>query len=118
MRRHSEQPFCPRKGICVADASSLRGRQVEKVSEGIWDAEQVDPDWTSRWGTGVARQPLGKRETVMRPLGTREDGRRWCWRRQGLLKRHVHALAAHELHAGAPMLSAAPVPPKQGSRGD
>jgi len=67
-------------------------------------------------GASIARQPLGKRETVMRPLRTREDGRRWCWRRrQGLLKRHVHPLAAHELHAGAPMLSATPITPEQRS---
>ena len=89
--------------------------QPERGGKVCWDAVESDRHRTRRWGTGIACQPLGKRETVMRPLSTREDGRRWCWLRLGLLKRHVHPLVAQELHAGTPMRSTTPITPEQRS---
>src|SRR5438045_5091425 len=92
------------------------GGQAEEVGEGIRHAEELDRDPTSSGGAGIAPQPLGKRETVMRPLRTREDGRRWDWRRLGLLQRDVHPLAAQQVHTGASLFSAAPIPPEWRSR--
>jgi hypothetical protein len=48
VRRHSEQTVCPRSETGEAAEASLRGRQVEEASEGIWDAEQADRHSTSR----------------------------------------------------------------------
>ena len=114
-RCHSEQRACPRRGNAEAPKRHLRRRQAEPGSKACWETEQTDRHSASRWGSGIARPPLGKRETVMCPLSTREDGRRWCWLRLGLLKRHVHPLVAQELHAGTPMRSTTPITPEQRS---
>ena len=103
-------PFfsAPRLGFCRLES--------EKGSEGIWHPKQRDGGPGSFPGAGIPREPLFVRETVMRPLRTREDGRRWVGRRlEGLWKRHVHALVAYELHAGASMRSATPISPEHSS---
>ena len=112
MSIRSEKHAFPRRAAPRLSKGALPlGGQAEEGGEGIRHAEELDRDPSSSGGAGIARQPFGKRETVMRPLRTREDGRRWYWRRrQGLLQRHVHPLAAQQLHAGAPMLSATPIP--------
>ena len=51
----------------------LRRRQAEGGGKGIRHAEELDRDLASRGGAGIARQPLCKREAVMRPLRTGED---------------------------------------------
>ncbi len=53
----------------VAYARVLQlGGQAEEGGEGIRHTEELDHDPTSSGGAGIARQPLGKRETVMRSL--------------------------------------------------
>ena len=95
MHIRSEKHTCPRRtAFCLSEEVLQLGRQAEEVGEGIRHAEELDRDLTSRASACIARQPLGKRETVMCPLRTREDGRRWDWRRQSLLQRYVHALTA------------------------
>jgi hypothetical protein len=78
MRPHSEQRACPRNETNEAAVAALRTRQAEKASEGIWDAEQLDRHWTSRWGTLIARQPFGPGQAPMRvaPRGTGVELRR------------------------------------------
>src|SRR5438094_280044 len=50
----------------------------------------------------------------MSPLSTRQDERLLLWSRwEGRSKPHLDALMAQELYAGAPMFSAAPIPPEQ-----
>src|SRR6266566_5252789 len=117
MRIRSEKHAFPRRTVPRRSEGVLQlGGQAEEVGESLRHAEEPDRDPASSGGAGIARQPLGKRETVMRPLRTREDGRRWYRRRQGLLQRYVHPLAAQQVHTGAPLLSAAPIPPEQRRR--
>lgn len=66
-RCHSEQRACPRRGNAEAPKRHLRRRQAEPGSKACWETEQTDRHSASRWGSGIARPPLGKRETVMRP---------------------------------------------------
>jgi hypothetical protein len=47
----------------------------------------------------------------MSTLCTRQDDRLLLWRRRADLgKRHLDPLVTEQLHAGAPVLSAAPIP--------
>jgi hypothetical protein len=92
------------------------GKHAEEGGEGIGHTEELDRDPASSGSASIARQPLGKRETVMGPLRTREDGRRCCWRRQSLLQCYVHSLAMQQVHTGPPLLSAAPVLPEHRGR--
>ncbi len=112
MRPHSEQRVCPRSE--TTKAAALRGRQAEKASEGIWDAEQLDRHWTNRWGTLIARQPFGPGQAPMRALST---GQGWSLgeraRRTTRLRLDLHPLAAHQLYASTPLFATAPVPPEQ-----
>jgi hypothetical protein len=62
-------------------------RQAEEVREGLRHTEELDRDSASSAGACITRPSLGKRETVMCPLCTREDERRWDGRRLGLLER-------------------------------
>jgi len=110
MRIRSEKHAFPRRtALCLSKEVLQLSRQAEEGGEGIRHAEELDRDPTSSAGACIARQPLGKRETVMCPLRTREDGRRWDWRRQGLLQREVHSLAAQQLYTGASVFSATPI---------
>ncbi len=63
------------------------GRQAEEVGEGLRHAEELDRDSASSAAACITRHALSKRETVMGPLRTREDERRWDGRRLGLLER-------------------------------
>jgi hypothetical protein len=114
--RSEKHPFPRRTALCLSEEVLQLGRQAEEVGEGIRHAEELDRDLASSAGACIARQPLGKREAVMGPLRTREDGRRWDWRRQRLLQRDVHSLTTQQLHTGTPLLSAAPIPPEQRRR--
>lgn len=50
----------------------------------------------------------------MRSLRAGQDRLRGGWRSGGGRRQaHLKALVSHELHAGAPMLSAAPIPPEE-----
>lgn len=44
------------------------GRQIEKGSESLWDAEQLDRHQTRWWGTPIALQPLLPGKAIVRPL--------------------------------------------------
>lgn len=69
MQIRSESKAFPRRAASrLSRRSLLQGGQAEEGSEGIWHAEQGDGRPGSGWGTGIACQPLGKRETVMGSL--------------------------------------------------
>ena len=114
--RLEKHAFPRRIVLCLSQEVLQLGKQAEEVGEGIGHAEELDRDPASSAGACIARQPLGKRETVMGPLRTREDRRRWDWRRQGLLQRDVYPLTVQQLHTGPSLLSAAPIPPEQRRR--
>ena len=66
MQIRSERKAFPRRAASrLSRRSLLQGGQAEEGSEGIWHAEQGDGRPSSRCITGIACQPLGKRETVM-----------------------------------------------------
>ena len=72
--RSEKHTFPRRTTFCLSEEVLQLGRQAEEVGEGIRHAEELDRDPASRAGAGIARHALGKRETVMCPLRTREDG--------------------------------------------
>lgn len=96
MNPHSEQRACPRSK--TNEAAALGGRQAEKASEGIRDAEQLDRHWTSRWGTRMACQPFGPGQAPMRALST---GQGWSLGERAMrstrLCLDLHPLTAHHL---------------------
>ncbi len=110
--RSEKKSFPRRVASRLGNRTLLLGRQAEEGGEGMWHPEQGDGGPTSRWSTSIACQPLMPREAVMRTLRPRKGRRLWVWlvlaRRIWL---DVHSLVAHELHAGATMLSATPVSP-------
>jgi hypothetical protein len=115
----SEKPIFPRSGKQALVEEFLRCRQAEPGCKGVRDAEQGDSGSARRWRADIASQSLGLRETGMRPLRTGKDHLlAACSGRRGLRGLHLDALVAQELHAGASMLPAAPVPPEQGSGPD
>lgn len=119
MRQPSEQFVCPRNGSTQADVAALGGDQIEKASEDLWDAEQVDRHLTSRGDTGIACQPFGPGQPPMRPLLTRQRWRRGRWA-ESAIRCHLdlHLLSTQQVNAGAPLFAAAPVAPEQRSRGN
>ena len=52
----------------------------------------------------------------MRSLRAGEDPVRGGWRSGGRRQAHLNALVSHELHAGTPMFSAAPIAPEERGR--
>jgi hypothetical protein len=113
MRCHSERRRCPRRRNPVAVEAGLSRRHPERGSKGCWDAEELDRDVTSGWRTRIASQSLCPRETRVRSLRTGQDHVCGAWRSGGGWRQaHLDALVSHELHAGAPMLSAAPIAPE------
>ena len=114
MRLPSEKPACPsRRMPSAVRAESGRG-QPERGGKGCWDAEYPDRDWPSGGPASIASQPLLPRETIARTLCARQDDIRDGWRSGGGWRQtHLQALVAHELHAGPPVCSAAPIAPEQ-----
>lgn len=95
---------------------SLRRREAEEISEVVWDAVERERGWQGFESVRIASQALLPGQAGMGTLRTREDHRLAGGRRLGSrLHLHVHPLSAHELDAGAPLLSARPVSPEQGS---
>jgi hypothetical protein len=93
----------------------LRCPQAQEAGEIIGHSEELDADLPLGWRTCIAHQALCPREPKMRPLCSRKD----CWRdmplaRQVLRKPHLDVLITHKLHAGASVLSPAPVTPEEG----
>jgi hypothetical protein len=95
-------------------SAGLSRCQPERGSKGCWDAEELDRDGPSCWKTRIASQPLRPRETRVRPLRTGQDHVRCARPRgDGWRQAPLEAVVSHELHAGAPVLSAAPISPEQ-----
>src|SRR5579863_168700 len=114
MRPLSEKPVGPSRKTPSAVRSESDRRQPERGGKGCWDAEQPDRDWPGGGPASIASQSLVPAETIARTLGARQDrvgngGRSGGGRRQA----HLNALVAHELHAGTPMDSAAPIAPEE-----
>src|SRR6516165_3961661 len=66
MQIRSERNAFPRRAASrLSRRPLLQGGQAEEGSEGLWHAEQGDGRASGRCITGIARQSLGKRETVM-----------------------------------------------------
>ena len=92
---------------------SLAHRQAQKAREVVGTPEELERDLTRSVSPCIASQPCLPRKTSMSALRARKDhdcvpGRSGGWWDGG--QTHLDALMAHELHAGAPMFSAAPVP--------
>src|SRR6266536_2227620 len=68
MRVSSEKHACPRRGIHMALEMRLGRRQPEKSREGLWHPEERNERLARRRDPGIAREPLGKRETIPCPL--------------------------------------------------
>lgn len=92
----------------------LRSSQAQKVREGGGNAKQRHRDLTRRCTSRIASQALSPREARVSPLARGEDHVRGGWRSSGGRRQaDLDALVAHQLHAGAPVDSAAPIPPEQ-----
>jgi|SRR5712692_5359429 len=114
MRLPSEKQTCPRRGNPTAVKTVLNRRQTERGGKALWDAEQSDRHLARCWDTRIASEPLCPREARVCSLRARKDHFRCAWRRGGGGQQaHLDALVSHELHTGAPVLSAAPIPPEQ-----
>ena len=110
IRLHSEKQACPRKRNPTAVKAVLRRRQPEREGKAFWDAEQFDCHPSSSFGTRIASQSLFPRETRVRSLRTGQDHARCAWHSGGRWRQtHLDTLVSHELHAGAPVRSAAPI---------
>ena len=119
MRPYTEKQACPRRGNPTAVKTVLNRRQTERGGKGFWDAEQFDRDLARCWDSHVTSEPLWPREARVRSLRTGKDHFRFAWRSSGGRRQaHLDALVSHELHAGAPVLFAAPVAPVQRGRSD
>ncbi len=89
----------------------LSRRQTERGGKVFWDAEELDRDLASRWSTHIASEPLCPREARVGTLRAGQDHFRAAKRSCGGRRQaHLNALVPHELHAGAPVLSPAPIP--------
>ncbi len=98
----------------MAAKAVLSRRQTERGGKEFWDAEQLDRDLASCWSTRIASQPLCSREARVRSLRTGKDHFRAAKRSCGARwQAHLDALVSHELHAGAPVRSPAPIVPEQ-----
>ena len=101
----------------MADEAVLRRCfrcQPERGGKAFWDAEQLDRDLASRWIPRIASEAFCPRKARVRTLRTGKDHIRLTWRSDGGRRQaHLDALVSHELPTGAPVLSAAPVPPEQ-----
>jgi hypothetical protein len=115
--RSERFPF-PRRETLSGKPDDLLGRsQAEKGSKVVWHSIECDQRAGRGRSARIASQPLCPGEARMSTLCTRQDVRLLLWRwLAGLLKRYLDPLVSHELHTGAPMLSATPVLPEQRSR--
>ena len=115
MKLHADKLACPRRENPTAVKTMLRRRQTERGGKAFWDAEQLDRDLASRWIPRIASEALCPRKARVRTLRTGKDHIRLTWRSDGGRRQaHLDALVSHELPTGAPVLSAAPIPPEQG----
>lgn len=95
----------------------LGRRESERGSEGLWYSEERDDRLACRRDPGIAREALGKREPVMRPLCTRKNQRRWgSTDFMVVVMPDVHSLGAQKLDASPSIPPATPITPQQRSR--
>lgn len=118
MKLHSEKHASLRRSKTEArDARSLSRHQAERGSKVFGYTEQSDHYLASRWQARIASQPFCPREPIVRARSPGK-GRKlddWIGRVLGF-HLDLYLLLAEQLHARAPMLPAAPVPPKQRCR--
>lgn len=114
MRFPSDKLACPSRRTPSTARIESGCRQSERGGKGYWDAEHANRDWPGGGTASIASQSLLKAETIPRTLGAREDDGRCGWRSGGRWRQaHLQALVPHELQAGTPMDSAAPVMPEE-----
>ena len=88
--------------------------EPEGIGKALWNPEQSDGDLTSRSAPGIASQADLPREASVSALRARKDHVHWVGRGGGRRwYAHLDPLLTQKPQAGAPMLSAAPVAPKQ-----
>src|SRR5579883_733840 len=117
MRLPSEKPTCPSRRTPSAVRTASGRRQPERGGKGCWDAEQPDRDGPCGGTARIASQPLLPAETIPCALCARQDHVGTGWRSGGGRRQaHLQALVAHELQAGTPMGSAAPIALEQRGR--
>jgi len=110
MRLHSEKHVCPRRRNPTALKTILSSRQTERDGKAECRAEQSDGHPARCWGSRVASEPLCPREARVGTLRAGKNHLRFAWRScGGRWQAHLDALVSHELHAGAPVRSAAPI---------
>jgi hypothetical protein len=91
--------------------------QAERGSKAGRNAEQLDGDWARCLWTCIPSEPLFPRETNVRALRAGQDPVRWGWRSStGRRQADLDVLLSGEVHAGAPVFSAAPIAPEQRRR--
>ena len=114
MRLPSEKTACPSRRTPSAVRTKSGRRQTQRGGKGCWDAEHPDRDWPSGGNASIASQPLLPAETRPRALCARQDHVCDGWRSGGRWRQaHLQALVAHELHAGTPICSPAPIAPEE-----
>ncbi len=115
VRIHSVPYACPRRGPSLEEICCLHSFQPEEGCELIWDAKQGDGGWDLRRSAGVARQTLCPRQAIMGTLATcKRHGRAGRCGNRSHWPRHVHALAAHDLHTSPSVRASRPITPQQG----
>jgi len=114
MRTYSAQLPALRGENSQERVGCLRGFQSEEGGELIWDAKQGDGGHSLSRSAGIASQSLCPAQAIMSTLRAgkrlRRTGR---FGSRGLRKRHLHSLAAQELHASPSMLASRPISPQQ-----
>src|SRR5258708_9287106 len=113
MRLPSDKQVCARRRMRSALRAESGRCQTQRGGKGRWDAKQSDHDLPSSGNASIASQSLLPAEAITRALCAREEHVRNGWQSGGRRKAHLHALVAHELDAGPPMFSAAPIAPKE-----
>ena len=118
MRLPSEKQTCPRRGNPTAVKTVLNRRQTERGGKALWDAEQSDRHLARCWDARVTSEPLCPREARVCSRLSRKDHFRCAWQGGGGRRQaHLDALVSQELHTGAPVLSAAPIPRSRSGAG-
>ncbi len=113
----SEKTACASRRTPSAVRTKSGRRQTQRGGKGCWDAEHPDRDWPGCGIASIASQPLLPAETRPRALCARQDHVGDGWRSGGRWRQaHLQALVAHELQAGTPICSAAPIAPEERGR--
>ncbi len=105
------------EGIPPAVKTEVKPSPTRARRQSFLGRRTADRHLPSCWRTRIASQPLCPREARVRSLRTGQDHLRGGWRSGGGRRQaHLDALVSHELHAGAPVYSPAPIAPEQRGR--